>query len=132
MEDNLLIAQTPEQQQIFDDCITQCMDSARLSEKCARMCCMFDNMALNDCTKLCRDCAEICFLHARFMLRETPFLLRTCELCAEICNACATECDKAVSIVQGSGMERDLLLACAQTCRHCVACCNAMVKRSLQ
>ena len=94
------------------------MESARLCEKSARICYMLGNTALNPCIKLCRDCAEICFLDAKFMLRETPFHSRTSELCAEICDACATACDQAVSIVQGSGMERDLLLECANACRR--------------
>ena len=131
MDGNLAIAQTPEQQKFLDDCIAQSMESARLCEKSARICYMLGNTALNPCIKLCRDCAEICFLDAKFMLRETPFHFRTSELCAEICDACAIACDQAVSTVQGSGMERDLLLACATACRRNSERCGQMTQRML-
>lgn len=132
MDDNPSIAQTPEQQKMLDDCIARCMESARLSEKCARVCCMLGNTALSPCIKLCRDCAEICFLDAKFMLRETPFHFHACALCAEICAACATECDKTVSIVQGSGLERNLLLECAEANRRTAECCGQMAAQPFQ
>jgi hypothetical protein len=131
MDTSPVIAQTPERQQFLDDSIAQCMESARLCEKSARICYMLGNTALNPCIKLCRDCAEICFLDAKFMLRETPFHFRTSELCGEICDACAIACDQAVSTVQGSGMERDLLLACANACRRNSERCGQMTQRRL-
>lgn len=128
MDDNIRMAQTPEQQQMLDNCIALCLECARLCEKCATACRQLGNNALNHCIALCRNCAEICFLDAKFMLRETPFHFRTCQLCAEICNECATECDKAVSIVQGSGIERDLLQQCGETCHRCSETCAHMAQ----